>query len=148
MVRMLQRRSRYGYFQVVSIWGRDRPARWKVGTMPREQEMKVASGWVIFVFLLITLIAAVAAIIAALFAKRMGGTVYLAPTIAAVVWVAIDIRLMIGLFLVNPNEARVIQLFGKHIGDFGKSASRDSGPTGGSRGRGYRIQDQPSCICA
>ena len=71
--------------------------------MLKEHEMKVASGWMALVILLAALILGTIAIDAL-------------PAVVKIIWISINLFLMIGLFFVNPNEARVIQLFGKYVG--------------------------------
>ncbi len=74
--------------------------------MIREKERAVASGLGMLLFLLISIVVAAAAI------------VFLVPWIKIVagIWVLVAILLLAGLFNVNPNEARVMQLFGKYVG--------------------------------
>lgn len=83
--------------------------------MLKEREIKVASGWMWAIVLLITLIIAIATVVVKLVAMSFG-TVSILPIVIAAIWIIIDIFLMVGLFFVNPNEARVIQLFGKYVG--------------------------------
>jgi len=74
--------------------------------MLKEREIKVASGWAALFILIVTLLIGIAAII-------------ITPPvlkIVAGVWLLINIFLLLGLFFVNPNEARVLQLFGKYKG--------------------------------
>ncbi len=74
--------------------------------MIKERERKVASGWGYLTVLFILFLAGIAAII------------LLPPVvkIVAAVWLLVNIFLFFGLFLVNPNEAKVLQLFGKYVG--------------------------------
>jgi len=74
--------------------------------MLKEREIKLASGWAALFILIVTLLIGIAAII-------------ITPPvlkIVAGVWLLINIFLLLGLFFVNPNEARVLQLFGKYKG--------------------------------
>ena len=78
--------------------------------MIREREIKPMSG-VFMLFFLVTL----AILLAALFV----GAAQQRQAWAAVGWAlawAIDLLCLIGLFVVNPNEAKVVQLFGRYVG--------------------------------
>ncbi len=83
--------------------------------MLEERGIKVASGWMWVILLLITLIIAIATVIYNLMPLPFGA-ISILPIVVAGVWIVIDIFLMVGLFFVNPNEARVIQLFGEYVG--------------------------------
>ena len=52
------------------------------------------------------------------------GTLSVPATIALVVAVLFDLFLMGGLFVVNPNEGRVLQLFGDYVGTSKKARRR------------------------
>jgi len=72
----------------------------------KERERNVPSGLAILILLLVTFLVGVAAV------------VFLPPVlkVVAAVWLVINTFLFFGLFMVNPNEARVLQLFGKYVG--------------------------------
>ncbi len=74
--------------------------------MFKERELRAVSGWLALIILLVLLAVAIWVFFRAL------------PDIEviAVIWFPIDVFLLAGLFMVNPNEARVLQLFGKYIG--------------------------------
>lgn len=74
--------------------------------MIKERELRIASGWAMFFILLALLLAAVWLVI------------FSQPIVKIIcgIWILIDIFLMLGMFMVNPNEARVLQLFGKYVG--------------------------------
>jgi regulator of protease activity HflC (stomatin/prohibitin superfamily) len=74
--------------------------------MIKERERKAISGWAALAVLLILLTIAVWILFKA----------FPDIEVAAIVWIVIDIFLLTGLFMVNPNEARVFQLFGKYSG--------------------------------
>jgi len=74
--------------------------------MIQERDRKVASGWAMLFILLVLLAAAVLMII----------FMPLLIKIIAGVLVLVDLFLMFGFFFVNPNEGRVLQLFGKYTG--------------------------------
>jgi regulator of protease activity HflC (stomatin/prohibitin superfamily) len=78
--------------------------------MIRERESKTASGYAILFFL----IAALVAIVLWFIAVVRGAEVL--SIILAVLAFAVDVFLFFGLLVVNPNEARVIQLFGDYTG--------------------------------
>ena len=86
--------------------------------MLKERKTDVASGWFMFLFLLALAFAAIAAVI------------FMPPLIKviAAIWIAIDIFLMTGLFMVNPNEGRVLQLFGKYVGTTRQEGLRWANP--------------------
>jgi len=76
----------------------------------REKTKTVSSGYLMIVVLLVAQFATAYAIFVALRAVSIGGVVVaiLASAVVLVCWV--------GLFMVHPNEAKVLQLFGKYIG--------------------------------
>ena len=86
--------------------------------MIKERETVVASGWLAFIVLLALVLVAVVAIIITPPAGK----------IAAAAWLLIDFFLMTGLFFVNPNEARVMQLFGKYVGTTRQEGLRWANP--------------------
>ncbi len=86
--------------------------------MIQEREFKAASGWTtLFVLIAVLAVAIVAAIILPPVIKIVAGVVIL-----------IDAFLMFGLFMVNPNEARVLQLFGKYVGTTSQPGLRWANP--------------------
>jgi len=84
----------------------------------KERERKVASGWPVFFLLLVALLVGAA------------GLIILPPLlkIPAGIWVLVDLFLLCGLFMVNPNEARVMQLFGKYTGTAKQEGLRWANP--------------------
>ena len=78
--------------------------------MIREQVKAVWSGYLMLVILAAAQIAAAYAFFVAIRAMSIGGIV-----VAAVV-VLIVLTCWAGLFMVQPNEAKVLQLFGKYVG--------------------------------
>jgi regulator of protease activity HflC (stomatin/prohibitin superfamily) len=74
--------------------------------MIKERERKVASGWGALVELILVLLAAVFFVVI--------GPPPLKAIGALIIFV--DLFLFAGLFMVNPNEGRVLQLFGKYVG--------------------------------
>jgi len=84
--------------------------RRKENVMIREEVRKVSSGYLMLVVLAVAQIGFAYAIYRAAEAISLGGIVAasLASLIVAICWV--------GLFMVHPNEAKVLQLFGKYVG--------------------------------
>jgi len=78
--------------------------------MIREIERKVPSGYGIILLLLIAEVVSVYSIFVAARAMNVGGT------IAAVLVTLVVTVLWAGLFMVHPNEAKVLQLFGRYVG--------------------------------
>ncbi|MBN1213109.1 MAG: SPFH domain-containing protein [candidate division Zixibacteria bacterium] len=86
--------------------------------MIKERDRKVASGWAMFMLLVVLLLAAVVFLII--------GTPVI--KIIAGVWMLVDFFLMLGFFFVNPNEGRVLQLFGKYTGTTRQEGLRWANP--------------------
>lgn len=78
--------------------------------MIREQVRKVSSGYLMLVLLAVAQLGLGYAIFLALKALSIGGlvTAVLASIIVLIMWA--------GLFMIHPNEAKVLQLFGKYVG--------------------------------
>jgi len=78
--------------------------------MIREQVRKVSSGYLMLVLLAVAQLGLAYAIFLALKALSIGGlvTAVLASIIVLIMWA--------GLFMIHPNEAKVLQLFGKYVG--------------------------------
>ena len=99
--------------------------------MIKERERRVASGWLMLILLLVLLVAAVLLII-------FGPIVV---KIVSAVWILIDIFLLCGLFFINPNEARVLQLFGKYTGTCRQEGLRWANPLLSKRRLSLRIRN-------
>jgi len=100
--------------------------------MIREIERPGASGWVMLFVLLAVLIASVLAVI------------FIPPPlvkIAASIVVLVDVFLLAGLFFVNPNEGRVLQLFGKYVGTAKTTGLRWANPLYAKRRVSLRIRN-------
>ena len=84
----------------------------------KEIEKAVVSGWGVLFFLIIVLLGSVA------------GLIILPPflKVAAAIVLMLDIFFMGGLFMVNPNEGRVMQIFGKYVGTAKTSGLRWANP--------------------
>lgn len=84
----------------------------------KELERSVVSGWGPLVFLLLLLIAGVVALIIMPIPVKIGSVVVL----------VLDVFFLTGLFFVNPNEGRVMQLFGKYVGTCRQEGLRWANP--------------------
>jgi regulator of protease activity HflC (stomatin/prohibitin superfamily) len=78
--------------------------------MLREKELKATSG----MFALLTGLAVLSLSVLGLVRGAQGESAVLIVTSAVVMFVAIT--LMAGLFTVNPNDAKVLTLFGRYVG--------------------------------
>ena len=78
--------------------------------MIHEQTKKVSSGYVMLVVLLVAQLASGYLIFLAVRAQSVPGV------ISAILLALIVLVLWAGLFMVHPNEAKVLQLFGKYVG--------------------------------
>jgi SPFH domain / Band 7 family len=78
--------------------------------MIREEVRKVPSGYLMLVVLLLAQLGFGYAVFRAVEVFSIGGIIgtVLASVVVAICWA--------GLFMVNPNEAKVLQLFGKYVG--------------------------------
>ena len=92
--------------------------------MIREFERKAVGGIPVLVGLFLVLIGAVALIIYA--ANRTPSSPLL--VVVGVVVIVLDIFLLLGLFIVNPNEAKVLQLFGRYVGTVKEPGLRWANP--------------------
>lgn len=80
--------------------------------MVRELERKAVSGWLVFPILLAILVASVYQFVVAVAAP-------VPDAWTVILWVlvfVVDFILWLGFFVVNPNEAKVLQLFGSYVG--------------------------------
>jgi regulator of protease activity HflC (stomatin/prohibitin superfamily) len=84
----------------------------------KENERRVGSGWLVLFILITTFFGGVAL------------TVFAPPVVKIIagVWLCINSFLMAGFFLINPNEARVLQLFGKYVGSTRQEGLRWANP--------------------
>ena len=78
--------------------------------MLREKEIKGISGWLMLLVLLVLLVFATLALIASIREEAAGRIVFWLVVIGTA------FVCLFGLTVVNPNEARVVQLFGKYKG--------------------------------
>ncbi|TFH65988.1 MAG: SPFH domain-containing protein [Candidatus Zixiibacteriota bacterium] len=100
--------------------------------MIKELERKVISGWVMLFILLAVMVAAVLWLIGVMppIYKVWGGVVLL-----------VDFVMLAGLFMVNPNEGRVLQLFGKYVGTAKMEGLRWANPFYAKRRISLRVRN-------
>ncbi len=99
--------------------------------MIKERERSVMSGWAPLVLLVIAILAMVALVVIAPPAVK----------IAAAVGIILFFFLLAGLFMVNPNEARVLQLFGKYVGTAKNEGLRWANPFYSKRKISLRVRN-------
>ena len=90
--------------------------------MIREREYRAFSGWVALFGLLALLAAAIWVFVAGI---RTGTGSWI---VGAAITVVLDLFLLGGLFVVNPNEGKVLQLFGRYIGTAREPGLRFANP--------------------
>jgi regulator of protease activity HflC (stomatin/prohibitin superfamily) len=78
--------------------------------MAREIVRKVSSGYTMIFVLTVAQLTSFWAIVAAAQAQSVGGL------IAAILYLIVVLILWPGFFMVHPNEAKVLQLFGSYVG--------------------------------
>ena len=78
--------------------------------MIREREYAAMSGWAALVILLTAAAVSVWQVIVNIKADNTG------LAVACLVGLALSLFLLVGLFMVNPNEGKVLQLFGRYVG--------------------------------
>lgn len=103
--------------------------------MINEKELKAASGYAVLVMVLVAAAALVYGVIRAV--ENDNGPVVLACAFGFVV----DFFLLIGLFVVHPNQARVIQLFGKYVGTVREPGLRWANPFYSKRTVSVRVRN-------
>lgn len=100
--------------------------------MIKERERSVASGWVMLFTLLVIMVAAIL------------WTIFVWPEIHKIwggVAIVVDIIMLCGLFMVNPNEGRVLQLFGKYVGTTRQEGLRWANPFYSKRRISLRVRN-------
>jgi regulator of protease activity HflC (stomatin/prohibitin superfamily) len=90
--------------------------------MIREKEFGAVSGWVVVFLLLATGAASVWLLISGIRGEHT------AWIISALVAIVLHMVIAAGLFVVNPNEAKVLQLFGKYVGTARQPGLRFANP--------------------
>jgi regulator of protease activity HflC (stomatin/prohibitin superfamily) len=103
--------------------------------MLKEREVSTVSGGLVLAVLLAAAGAIAYLFYQAVLAGQIGLTVALALAIAA------DALLLAGLFMVNPNEAKVLQLFGRYIGTAKLAGLRWASPFYSKRPISLRVRN-------
>jgi regulator of protease activity HflC (stomatin/prohibitin superfamily) len=103
--------------------------------MTREKVFVAVSGWVVVFALLAAVAAAVWVLIGGI---RTGDVFRIVP---ALVTLTLAIVLAGGLFVVNPNEAKVLQLFGKYVGTARDQGLRFANPFYTKRRASLRVRN-------
>jgi energy-coupling factor transporter transmembrane protein EcfT len=103
--------------------------------MTREKAFVAVSGWVVVFALLAAVAAAVWVLIGGI---RTGDVFRIVP---ALVTLTLAIVLAGGLFVVNPNEAKVLQLFGKYVGTARDQGLRFANPFYTKRRASLRVRN-------
>jgi hypothetical protein len=103
--------------------------------MTREKLFVAVSGWVVVFALLAAVAAAVWVLIGGI---RTGDVFRIVP---ALVTLTLAIVLAGGLFVVNPNEAKVLQLFGKYVGTARDQGLRFANPFYTKRRASLRVRN-------
>ena len=103
--------------------------------MIREQVKTVRSGYLMLVILAVAQIATGYAFFVAIRAMSIGGIV------VAAVAVLIVLICWAGLFMVHPNEAKVLQLFGKYVGTTHESGLKWANPFFAKQAVSLRIRN-------
>ena len=94
----------------------------KEKTMIQENARKVPSGYLMLVVLFVAQVGCAYGIFRAVQATSVGGV------LTAVVASVIVLLLWVGFFMVHPNEAKVLQLFGKYTGTVHDSGLKWANP--------------------
>jgi regulator of protease activity HflC (stomatin/prohibitin superfamily) len=103
--------------------------------MLKEREIATASGGLMLVVLLVALLGMIVGAGKATEAQDVG------LSVALFLGIMLDIVLLKGLFKVNPNEAKVLQLFGRYIGTEREPGLRWSNPFYSKRAISVRVRN-------
>jgi regulator of protease activity HflC (stomatin/prohibitin superfamily) len=103
--------------------------------MTREKEFVAVSGWVV----VFALLAAGALLVWLLISGIRDQNLF--RIIPALVALTLDVVLAGGLFVVNPNEAKVLQLFGKYVGTARQQGLRFANPFYTKRRASLRVRN-------
>ena len=103
--------------------------------MTRESVRTVPSGYMMILVLIVAQLAFVYAFVTAMNAQSIGGIVFaaVANLITFVMW--------FGFFMVHPNEAKVLQLFGKYVGTAREPGLRWANPFFNKRAVSVRVRN-------
>jgi regulator of protease activity HflC (stomatin/prohibitin superfamily) len=106
--------------------------------MIREKEMTASSGWVVLWILLSLLVLLVVLIV---MQARQGADASAWAIVLYSLAAAADGVMLAGLFVVNPNEAKVLQLFGRYVGTVKVQGFRWANPFYSKRRISLRIRN-------
>ena len=107
--------------------------------MIQEKAFRATSGWSMLGVLLIGLVPAIWLLLAGVPVIQEGGSG--ARFSVGLVALLLDVFLVFGLFIVNPNEGRVLQLFGKYVGTAREPGLRWANPLYGKRRVSLRVRN-------
>jgi regulator of protease activity HflC (stomatin/prohibitin superfamily) len=103
--------------------------------MIREKEFRAISGWAALVVLLAVLAGAIWLLISGIQRQETRWIV------TAGVTLALDAFMLAGLFVVNPNEGKVLQLFGRYVGTAREQGLRYANPFYSKRRVSLRVRN-------
>lgn len=116
--------------------------------MTTEREVKAISGWGMLFFLLFILLGSIAGLVSmirsAAISHQVTTEVYWIIGLAIVL--IVDIVCLKGLFMVNPNEAQVLQLFGAYRGTVKEPGLRWANPFFSRKAISLRIRNFESSL--
>jgi len=105
--------------------------------MLKERVHVASSGWLALAMLLAALLAVVALFLSDIADNGQIGF----PGLTALLSVPVIVFLLIGLFIVNPNEGRVLQLFGRYVGTVKDPGLRWANPLFSKRRISLRVRN-------
>ncbi len=103
--------------------------------MIREKRIKAKSGIPMLLLFLLMLVLDVALLIYA------GKNQIVPLLVLCIVMFPVIIVMMVGLFMVNPNESKVLQLFGKYVGTVNEPGLRWANPFYGKKAVSLRVRN-------
>jgi regulator of protease activity HflC (stomatin/prohibitin superfamily) len=103
--------------------------------MVTEKRINAKSGIPMLLLFLLLLVADIALLVFA------GKSRMIPLVIVAVLVIPVLITMMAGLFMVNPNESKVLQLFGKYVGTVNDSGLRWANPFYGKKAVSLRVRN-------
>jgi regulator of protease activity HflC (stomatin/prohibitin superfamily) len=121
--------------------------RTETRTVNREQGVRVKDGWLFLALVLILLAADLGLLVYSIAAgTREGGHPFVAPLVLSILAIPVWIVLLGGFFTLQPNEARLLVLFGAYKGTVRESGFHWGNPfyTNG-KSAGASARSSPSC---
>ena len=103
--------------------------------MLKEREISTVSGGLILLAFLLVMAGIVAWLVTSIQAQNIGFVV------GGVVALVADLVLIAGVFMVNPNEAKVLQLFGRYVGTAKQAGLRWASPFYSKRPISLRVRN-------